>query len=309
MFEERAHTIWAEKYRPTTLENYIGNEAMKEKFEVFIQTQDVPHLLLVGPAGTGKTTAAKILMSSIDCDTLSINASDENNIETVRSKIRSFASTQGFAGFKIALLDEFDGFTRQGQEALRNLMEQFSLTTRFILTANYGERVIPQIISRTQQFHVVPPSNKEVCLHLAGILQQESISFKPKDVKSLVDAFFPDIRKILNEAQSASRDGQLTTDEKTLLESDFKLKMLDVLTQSGKTDKRLVALRQIIADSNLRDFAPVYRFLYDRIDEYAPEQISSVILAIADGQYHDSLVPDKEINLMATFTNILKALE
>lgn len=310
MITREQHTVWTEKYRPDVLENYIGNEHIKEKFAQFIEQQDVPHLLLVGPAGTGKTTAAKILVNNIDCDKMIINASDENNIETVRSKIRSFASTQSFKGLKIMILDEFDGFTRQGQEALRNLMEQFIMTTRFILTANYMERVIEPIVSRTQSFKVVPPSNKQVCIHLAKILKQEGVTFDKDSIVSLVDAYFPDIRKIVGEAQGATKDGVLKIDPKTIVDNDFKLQLLEILAgKSGTLNSRVTAIRQLLADADVRDYAPVYRYLFDHVQDYAGKNISAVIIALAEGQYKDSLVPDKEINAVATLINVIQATD
>ena len=309
MFDIRKHTIWVEKYRPDTLDGYIGNPHIREKFAEYIGTGDIPHMLLVGPAGTGKTTAAKILVNSIECDKMILNASDENNIETVRSKIRSFAATQSFKGFKIIVLDEFDGFSRQGQEALRNLMEHFSLTTRFILTANYVERVIDPIQSRVQMFKIIPPSNKEVCIHLAKILKQEGIKYEPSIVKTLVDAYFPDVRKVINEAQLSVHDGVLKIDQQTIIEHDFKLQLLEVLKAKGFATKRMNQLRQILADAQIRDYTLVYRFLFDHVVDYAGSNVSPAILAIAEGQYKDSLVPDKEINMCATLINLLAAIE
>lgn len=308
MFNTRENSLWVERYRPDTLEGYIGNEQMKEKFARYIATGDVPHLLLVGPAGTGKTTAAKILIKGIECDSKIINASDDNNIDTVRSTIRGFASSRGFAPLKIMILDEFDGFTRQGQEALRNLMEQFSDTTRFILTANYAERVIDPIKSRAQTWKVVPPSQKEVAIHIAGILKKENVAFKPTDLKLLIDAHFPDIRKILNEAQSATVDGALTIDQQQVIESDYKLKIVNALASKATTKEKFATIRQIVADARIRDFNDFYRILFDRVTEYANGSTSQAILAIAEGQYRDALVVDKEINAMATIINILTAI-
>lgn len=308
MFNTRENSLWVERYRPDTLEGYIGNEQMKEKFARFIAAGDVPHLLLVGPAGTGKTTAAKILLKNIECDSMILNASDENNIDTVRSKIRGFASSRSFAPMKIMLLDEFDGFTRQGQEALRNLMEQFSDTTRFILTANYIERISAPIISRTQQFHVVPPSQKDTAIHVAGILKKEGVTFKPVDLKLLIDAHFPDIRKILNEAQLAVVDGQLAVDQKQIIESDFKLKVVDTLCSKASSKEKFATIRQIVADARIRDYSDFYRILFDRVTDYANGSTSQAILAIAEGQFRDAMVVDKEINAMATVINILTAI-
>ena len=303
------HTQWPEKYRPTTLDDYIGNDNVKEKFQQYIDEQDLPHLLLVGPSGTGKTAAAKILTRAINCDVLILNASDDNNIETVRSKIRTYAATQSFTGFKVIILDEFDGFTRQGQEALRNLMEQFAMNTRFILTANYAERVIDPIVSRTQQFRIVPPSLKQVCVYLAKILKQENVTFDKDTVLSIVNAYYPDIRKVLNEAQSASKKGVLVLPEDQIVNNDFKTKLIELITtKSGTLNTRVNNIRQLLADSDVRDYVPVYRFLFDRVVEYSGSNIAGAIVALADGQYKDSLVPDKEINAMATLINLMSAI-
>jgi DNA polymerase III delta prime subunit len=301
--------IWCEKYRPDTLDNYIGNAQLKARFVGYITEQDIPHLLLSGPAGTGKTTAAKILLNSIECDYSIINASDENNIDTVRSKIRGFASTRGFKPLKIMLLDEFDGFTQQGQGALRNLMEQFSNTTRFILTANYLEKIIDPIYSRTQHFKIVPPSKKEVAVHLASILKNEGIVYGVSDVKFLIDAYFPDIRKTIGEAQAASMDGKLLLDRQRVVESDYKMKVVELLCGTGNKKEKFTTIRQLIADSSVRDFTDLFRVMFDKVDQISPGNISGAILAIADGQYKDSMVVDKEINAMATIINLLEQLK
>jgi DNA polymerase III delta prime subunit len=300
--------LWVEKYRPTSLANYIGNDLMKKKFESYIANQDIPHLLLTGPAGTGKTTAAKILINSIECDSLCINASDENNIETVRTKIRGFASTVGFNGLKIIFLDEFDGFTRQGQEALRNLMEVFSKTTRFILTANYLERISEPIVSRTQHFEIVPPNRKEVAIHTTEILKKEGVEFALTDVKVIIDAYFPDIRKIINECQLSTHENKLQPDTKQIVENDYKLKIIEILKEKGAGKDKFVKIRQVIADSKVRDFTQLYRMLFDHVTDYAAGNISLTILKIAEGQYRDALVVDKEISAMATIIEILGVL-
>ena len=302
------HTIWCEKYRPSSLENYIGNDAMKTKFASYITNQDIPHLLLTGQAGTGKTTAAKILVNSIECDKMCINASDENNIETVRSKIKGFASTAGFNNLKIIFLDEFDGFTRQGQEALRNLMEAFSNTTRFILTANYIERISGPIVSRTQHFEVEPPSKKDVAKHIVGILKSEGVEFAPIDLKVIIEAYFPDIRKIINECQLATVDGKLVPDTKQIVENDYKLKVVEILKSSVNPKDKFTSIRQTIADNKVRDFALLYRILFDHVTDYAKGHVSEAILTIAKGQVNDSVVVDKEINAVATIVELIGAI-
>jgi replication factor C small subunit len=303
------HTIWAEKYRPSTLDTYIGNDQLKARVGKFIASGDVPHLLFSGPAGTGKTTLSKIITNSIDCDVLYINASDENSVETVRTKIKGFASSVGFKDLKVIILDESDYLSPNSQAALRNLMETFSKHTRFILTCNYVERIIDPLVSRTQQFQIVPPSKTEVGKHIISILNQESIIFDLKDVKMLIDAYYPDIRKIINECQLHVIGNELEVNQKEILQSDYKLKIIDILS-SKSTDKKkkFQEIRQLLADSKIRDFTDFYQLLYSKIDDYAPNNISQVILAIAEGQFKDCMVVDKEICAMATLINILQVI-
>lgn len=299
------HSIWVEKYRPTTLDGYIGNEHVKTKFAQYIANQDIPHLLLTGVAGTGKSTLAKIVVHNIDCDLMFLNASDENSIEVMRSKIKGFASSMGMAPLKIVVLDECDHISVPAQALLRNLMEQYSLTTRFILTANYKERIIDPLISRTQEYHITPPSIKEVCKHVGSILQQETVAYAPVDIKTMVEMYFPDIRKIINEIQLHVTDNKLQLDAQTVTNSDIPRRIIARLA-NPKKETALVDIRQLIANAHVRDYTDMYRALFDHIVEYAPEsQIGNVILSIAEGQYRDSLVVDKEITMIATIVNIL----
>lgn len=298
------HTLWVEKYRPDTLENYIGNDALKDKLLQYITTQDIPHLLFYGTAGTGKTTAAKILVNSINCDYLFVNASDENSVDTIRTKIKNFASTMGFNDLKIVVLDEADYVTPQAQAALRNLMEAFSKTTRFILTCNYVERMIEPIVSRSQVFHLTPPSKKQVALQLVNILNNEGIAYEKSDVATLVSSYYPDIRRIINVAQQSVRDGKLVIDINNLIASDVKLRVLDILTSNLTGENKVKQIRQIIADENIRDFNPLYQMLYEKVDDYSTN-VWNTIKHIAEGQFRDSSVPDKEITFIATMVNIL----
>jgi len=302
----KEHYLWVEKYRPDTLEGYIGNKHFVEKLERWLESGDIPHMLLYGPAGTGKTTAAKIIVKNIKCDYLFINASDENNVDTIRNKLKGFAASIGFSDLNVAVLDEADFITPQGQAALRNLMEAFSATCRFILTANYRERIIEPIQSRCQQFEIVPPSRKDAAVHVAGILQKEGVTFKPADLKLLVDAHYPDLRQIINDAQNHSIDGELRVEAREIAESDYKTKVMQVLSSKQPPKKKFQEIRQVIADVRVRDFAPLYRLLFDRVDELCPGNISAAILVIAEGQATDVQVVDHEINMMATLVNILR---
>jgi len=307
LLEATAHGIWNEKYRPDSLNNYIGNDHVKEKLKQYIEEQDIPHIMFHGKPGTGKTTAAKILVKSIDCDYLFINASDENSVDTIRNKIKGFASTIGFKPFKIIVLDEADFVTPQAQAALRNLMETFSKNTRFILTCNEINKIIPALQSRTQIFDLVPPSMSEVAKHVFSILQKEEIENAPADIATLVKAYYPDIRRIINTAQLQSKLGKLSIDTQQLISSDHKLKMLELLKSAGlsRVDK-INSIRQIILNARIVHFEELYKFLYDTLDDYAGTRVPEIILAIADGQYRDSFSPDKEINFVATLTQIVE---
>jgi DNA polymerase III delta prime subunit len=300
-----SHTIWVERWRPTTLDGYVGDDLVRQKIEEYIRSQDIPHLLFHGTAGTGKTTAAKILVNNINCDHLFINASDERGIDTVRDKIKSFASTAGFNPLKIIVLDEADFLGREAQPALRNLMEAYSETTRFILTANYIERIIEPLISRTQVYKLLPPSKKEVARRLTQILREEQVEYDTETVVKLVKTYYPDVRKIINTAQLQTKDKRLVLNLEDIRVQDVKRNMIDMLTSNAPAATKTNQVRQLVADNKVQDFTELYRELYDRVDKYAPTKIPQTIGAIAEGMFRDAQVSDKEIIFVATLYNIL----
>jgi len=299
------NSLWVEKYRPDGLDGYVGNEHIIEKVKIYIENEDVPHLLLYGVAGTGKTTLAKIITNQMDCDVMYINASDENNVDTVRDKIRGFASSMGFRKWKIIILDESDYLTPNAQAALRNLMETFSKTTRFILTCNYVEKIIDPIQSRCQTFAITPPSRKEVAIRLKEILDLEGVQYEMKDLVTLVNSGYPDIRRVLNAAQRQVVDNCIKIDTTSTLQANYMDEVLSVLTSNANLKDSFRAIREIIANSKVRDFTPFYRFLYDNVDEYANGKVGNVILRIAEAQYQEANVVDREITVMAMILNIL----
>lgn len=299
------NSLWVERYRPSGLEGYVGNEHIIQKVNIYIENNDVPHLLLHGEAGTGKTTLAKIIVNAIDCDYLYINASDERGIDTLREKIRGFAASVGFKTWKVVILDESDYLTRDAQAALRNLMETFSKSTRFILTCNYPEKVIDPIQSRCQTFEIIPPTKKDVAKRLNNILINEGIQFEMQDLAVIVNSGYPDIRRVINAAQRQVINGRLVIDKQSSIESTYSEKIVDILKSGVDTKSKFTQIRQILADSKVRDYTKLYSTLYERVDEYAGNKVGTTIVNIAEAQYKDSLVVDKEINVMAMFVNIL----
>ena len=262
---------------------------------------------MYGTPGTGKTTLAKLIVNNFNCDFLYINASDERGIDTIRDKVQGFASSASFKPIKIIILDEADFLTIQAQASLRNIIETYSRTTRFILTCNYLERIIDPLQSRCQVLKITPPSKKEVAKHIAGILDKEEINYELGDLVLIVNKHYPDVRKILNTCQVNTVDDTLKIDN-TVLTGGYKDGLLKELKSPSKDSFKNI--RQILADSNLDDFEDVYRFLYDTLDEYGNNDLAKamIIIDIENYMYHANFRIDKEINVMALLASILKTI-
>ena len=301
------HSLWVEKYRPSTMDTYIGNEHLKSKVSIYLESGDLPHLLLYGRAGTGKTTLAKLLVKNIECDYLYINASDVRRVDDLIPKVRNFASTVGFKDMKIVILDEVDYISGHSQAALRNLMEIFSRHCRFILTCNYVERLIDPIQSRCQSFQIIPPSRSEVAQRMVKILKEEDVVYELDDLKILVNSGYPDIRRVINSAQRQSIDGKLIVDKQSIVENDYKLKVLELLKQDKKS--AFNGTRKVLADSKVTDYAELFRLLYDEVDGYGKGHVAECILIIAKYELSDAQVFDKEINAMAMIIEILGVIK
>ena len=308
MIGQVENTLWTESFRPSTLDGYIGNEHIIEKVRIFIENGDVPHLLFYGPAGTGKTTLAKIIANGVDADIMYINASDENSVDTVRDKIKRYASTVGFKRWKIVILDEADFLTPNGQAALRNLMETYSKTTRFILTCNYVEKIIDPIQSRCQVFGITPPNKRDVAQRLVTVLDDKGVKYDVKDVATIINASYPDVRRAINAAQAQVVNGELRIDKQSTVQANYMTEILEVLKNLKDKKKAFTQIRQIIADSKVKDFQPLFTFLYETIDDYGTGHVAGVILILAEAQYQDAHAVDKEINTMAMFVKLMNEL-
>jgi len=273
MANTKEHTLFVEKYRPSKLENYVGNEHLKTTIARYLEQNDIQNLIFYGQAGGGKTTLAKLIVGNLDCDYLYINASDERGIETIRDKVSGFASVASFKPLKVVILDEADFLTINAQASLRNVIETFSRTTRFIMTCNFVERIIDPLQSRCQVIKIVPPSKGEVAAHIAGIMEKEGVSFEREDLKTIVNQFYPDLRKCLNTIQvsiahdkvKGEDDKWLRIDKSILVSSNYIDKVIDELK---KPKPYFNNIRQTIADSNVEDFDELFRALYEKASEY-----------------------------------------
>ena len=296
------HGLLVEKYRPTNLNNYVGNESIKKSISSYIGQNDIQNLIFYGPAGTGKTTLAKLIVKSIDCDYLYINASDERGIETIRDKVSGFASTMSFKPLKVIILDEADFLTIQAQASLRNVIETFSRTTRFILTCNFIERIIDPLQSRCQTLKVIPPSKLDIVKHLKKVTDKEEIKVHVNDLAIIVNNNYPDVRKMLNTIQVSTTDNKLNLDTTALVSSNY---IKDVLKELSN-GKSWTNIRQIIANANVKDFEELYRTLYEKSSEYAPGKEGMVAFHINEYSYQSNFRIDKEINCMALINQLIK---
>ena len=235
-----------------------------------------------------------------------INASDENNVDTMRTKIKSFASTTSFKDIKIVVLDESDFLTASSQSVLRNMLETYSDMCRFIFTCNYIDRIILPIQSRCQCFKVIPPSKKDVALRMIHILKTENIQFNKEDVVAILTNSFPDIRSCIQNMQMNIKGDTLVLDKKNLLAADYIEKIVEVV--KGKSKDKFNEIRKIIADNQIKEFTPLFKQLYDDVESYATGKENLIITCIADAVVDCAMVVDKEIVVMSMFGKILKSL-
>lgn len=302
------HTIWVEKYRPKTIAECILPEALRSEATGFVKKGHFPNMLFTGGAGIGKTTLARAMCNEIGADLMVINASSENGIDTIRTKIAQFASTVSFSDSKkVTLLDEADYLTAQAQAALRNFIEEFAGNHSMILTCNFKNKIIEPLHSRAAVFDFKIPSTERSELMTAffkrasEILVNEGVEFDKKVVAEVVKKHFPDFRRCLNELQRYSASGKI--DSGILL--NFSTEAFSSLVKSLK-DKKYGEVRKWVAQNSDMDTAMLFRSFYDIASEkMLPKSLPSLVLILADYQYKAAFVADQEINTMAALTEVM----
>ena len=305
--------LWVEKYRPKKVSDTILPASLKTTFQKIIDGKELPNMLFTGTAGLGKTTVARALCNELGCDYILINGSEEGNIDTLRTKIKQFASSVSLhGGFKVVILDEADYLNPQStQPALRGFIEEFSNNCRFILTCNFKNRIIEPLHSRcgVYEFNTSKKSMAELCQSFMArcktILDNESIEHDDKAIAELILKFAPDWRRVLNELQRYSINGKIDSG----IINGLRDKNYDDLFSHLK-NKNFKGMRSWVVNNIDTDASAIFRAIYDRMsDKVAPQSIPSLILLLADYQYKNAFVADHELNVVACLTEVMSDVQ
>lgn len=298
--------LWVEKYRPSTLNGYVfKDESQKRQIKKWIEEKSIPHLLLSGHAGIGKTTLARLLLNELNInplDVLEINASRTNSVDDVRDKIINFIRLIPFGDFRVVLLDEADYLTPNAQAALRGVMEEYHTTARFILTCNYPHKILPAIHSRCQGFHIASIDKTEFTARAAEILITEGVIPDIDVLDTYVKATYPDLRKCINTIQMNTSNGELMPPNSVENQSsDWKLEMVDLFKHGKISEARKMLCGKLKAE----EMEEVYRWVYENVEIFGDEtKQESAILIIKQGLVDHTLIVDSEINLSATLIKL-----
>lgn len=297
--------LWVEKYRPKSIDGYVfKDDRQKDQVKNWIKEKTIPHLLFSGSAGIGKTTLAKVLFNELginDLDILELNASRTNSVDDVRDKIVNFVQTYPFGDFKIVLLDEADYLSPNAQAALRGVMEEYHLTSRFVLTCNYPNKIIPALHSRCQGFHIEKIDETEFTARVATILMEENIEFDLNTLDTYVRMTYPDLRKCINNVQLNSHSGVLNSSSDESSSTDYQFKMVELFKQGKISEAR----KLVCEKAQPEEIGDIYRWLYNNVDIFGEEEAQNkAILIIKQGLVDHTLVIDPEINLAATLIRL-----
>ena len=305
--------LWVEKYRPQKVSDTILPESLKQTFQKIVGSKELPNMLFTGTAGLGKTTVARALCNELECDYILINGSEEGNIDTLRTKIKQFASSVSLqGGFKVVILDEADYLNPQStQPALRGFIEEFSNNCRFILTCNFKNRIIEPLHSRcgVYEFNTSKKSMIELCESFMArcktILDNENIEYDDKALAELIMKFAPDWRRVLNELQRYSVNNKIDSG----IINNLKDKNFDDLFSHLK-NKNFKSMRNWVVNNIDTDASAIFRAIYDRMsDKVAPQSIPQLVLLLADYQYKNAFVADHELNVVACLTEVMSDVQ
>lgn len=299
-------TIWVEKYRPSNLDELITSSENKLKFKEYLEQQDIPNLLLYGPAGTGKSSLVKLLIKSLDCEYIIINASDDRGIDTIRGKISHFAETKSFSKLKIVVLEECEQMTPDASKAFKCVLEDYYKNTRFILTTNHKDRIYEPILSRVQKYEFKANTIESVLERCTNILKYENIKFKDSDVLKIVQPNYPDMRSIIGTLQQCSINNELLLGKAYTLQENYRAILIKCL--KTPIEENINKIRNLMYALPSVDFTQLYKYLYDNVDNFCaqPSYKLDIWLEISEYLYRSDKCVDGLINFMAMIIKIMK---